>query len=682
MDQGQLGTSWAPRLAAGANEVLSLARTRDIRLKTLHTTLQEIARVSASALAVARTSVWLLRGTRLECTILVQNGESVPAAELKSLQLEIASCPKYIERLRDQLAIAIPSTATDSVCSGLEAYLAQYDVGAMLDVPLALGGELLGVICNEHVGGTRAWHGDEVMYGNLVATVVMSQLEAERRLRADLRADGTEARYAHLVESLPVAVYAFDVRTGSLEYVSPNIVQLGGLTQEQWLAQGGVRSWVACIDPEDRPAILLRFEQTLAETFDPDVTYRIRLPDGTRRFVRDRCSIVRDRLGRPIALHGMLADVTAEHEALLLIREHARRFDELLANSELGAVVLNLDGTVRSANEALRRIIGGGDWVGAAWFKARVASKDRARAEAIFTADVASGRVTPRTEAALLTASGEERPFLWTNSALRSADGSLEGVACLGVDLTDRDRHQAGQYHAQRLESLGQLSAAIAHDFNNALQVITATAEEMEHALGSRAGGSLEDHRAAVDHAKALVRSLLMFARKDGSAESTVAVDGQVRGSQPLLARIAGGHPLELQLDAEAAIVRIDPVQLNQVLVNLVSNAAHAMHGRAGQIRVRTFMGRADAALAPDLDPAQRYVCIAVEDQGIGIPTGLLATIFEPFFTSKADRGTGLGLATAQAIARRAGGQITVQSTVGEGANFLVWLPLNEGSGA
>src|SRR5262249_41564616 len=141
---------------------------------------------------------------------------------------------------------------------------------------------------------------------------------------------------------------------------------------------------------------------------------------------------------------------------------------------------------------------------------------------------------------------------------------------------------------------------------------------------------------------------------------------------------IASPQNVEATLDARSALVNIDPVHLQQVLLNLVTNAAHAMQHKAGRIRIVSGRRQPDprAARENGAELERPYVRLSVEDQGVGIPRELQGAIFEPFFTSKAERGTGLGLATARAIVGRAGGFLEVESDLGRGATFHVWLPL------
>lgn len=655
------------RLSVGAAQILRLARTEDIRLSTIPRTLEAIARISSRALGVARASVWLRDGDALVCALTLVGEVSGDAS---ALRLESPECGAYLAALASFVPLSIPDVERAPICRGLDRYLAPNAVGALLDVPLGRGGELIGVICHEHVGGPRAWTDDEVRFADLVGTVVVSQLESERRLRAELEAAGNAARYAHLVASLPVTVYAFDYHTGALDYLSPNIEAITGLTHEGWNAIGGLRAWLERIHPDDRPAVRARFDVARTGRVEPDLTYAIDLPNGTRRYFRDKCAVVRDFAGRPIALHGTIADVTREHLAQLTTREYARRFEDLLAHAELASVSIDREGVVRVANAAFLRAIGRPveQVVGQRWFDALVAPDDRARAEASHREAIASGVVPPRSELAVLSASGEPRRFLWSHTALRSFDGTLEGIASLGLDLTERDLTRDARHHAERKASLGELAASVAHDFNNVLQVLSSAAEEAELLGGERVATPLAEHQAAIRHARALVASLLAFARPAAAVTTPLIVDDQLRAMLPLLARL--GAPIELALDAPGAKVTIGSVQLQQAVVNLVTNAAHAMRGRPGAVVVRTTC----APRGPDDAP---WLRLSVEDRGVGIPAELHAAVFEPYFTQKKDQGTGLGLATVRAIVERAAGVVELRSTVDVGATFDLWFPLS-----
>ncbi|MFB9972042.1 ATP-binding protein [Pseudoroseomonas cervicalis] len=240
-----------------------------------------------------------------------------------------------------------------------------------------------------------------------------------------------------------------------------------------------------------------------------------------------------------------------------------------------------------------------------------------------------------------------------------------------------------------RLQALGVLAGGIAHDFNNLLAVVLGATEDAVRLAGPDAPPALLTELAQVQEAAgrgaALVRQMMAYARQQVLAPRLVplnaAVEGMAQLLRPLLSRSV---TLALELDSPGRLVRIDPTQLDRVLMNLAMNAHQAMP-RGGRLVLRT--GRA-LLLEPQQEgaeriPAGRWTVLEVEDSGEGIPPEILPRIFEPFFTGRgAQGGTGMGLATVHGIVRQSGGYVSVRSRPGEGACFRILLPRVEEAAA
>jgi signal transduction histidine kinase/ActR/RegA family two-component response regulator len=235
-------------------------------------------------------------------------------------------------------------------------------------------------------------------------------------------------------------------------------------------------------------------------------------------------------------------------------------------------------------------------------------------------------------------------------------------------------------FQSKKLESVGRLAAGIAHDFNNLLTVIRTHVRLLEGAVAS--GDTAAQDLATIDQAATkgahLTQQLLAFARRGILRPETFAVDDVVTQVRGLLARVlpANLHVI-VRADSAPLYVTADRQQVEHVLINLALNARDASpHG--GQVRITTRrlqIGRRVPEPGVDL-PRGEYVVLEVSDDGVGITKDVLPHIFEPFFTTKIDNGgTGLGLASAQGIAQRAGGTISVRSEPGRGATFNVYLP-------
>jgi signal transduction histidine kinase len=235
----------------------------------------------------------------------------------------------------------------------------------------------------------------------------------------------------------------------------------------------------------------------------------------------------------------------------------------------------------------------------------------------------------------------------------------------------------------ERMESLGRLAAGVAHDFNNVLQVIKLTTGSLRYSATGRADATaLDEIDDATIHGAALVAQLLTFARQQPQDPQRFDVLGRLRALAPMLRRVAGASvECEVTITEGAAIVLMDPAQLEQIAINLVSNARDAV-GRDGGGRVTVTL---DALTVSANDPRTGttapgdYVRLMVADNGHGIPADIRCRIFEPFFTTKENgKGSGLGLAMVHGIVRRAGGNVTVDSAPGRGATFCVYLPVLE----
>ncbi len=258
-----------------------------------------------------------------------------------------------------------------------------------------------------------------------------------------------------------------------------------------------------------------------------------------------------------------------------------------------------------------------------------------------------------------------------------------EGVAATGyihvlTDLTEHRRLEEQLRQSQKMDAMGRLAGGIAHDFNNMLTVITSCAELMlmeERSEEDRL--RLGEVAGAAARAAALTRQLLTFTRQQVVQARIVDLSDIVRGLEPILRRVLPANiDFSTRLDASGGSVLADPSQLEQVVMNLVVNAADAMN-QGGTLRVETRHG--DAAewnAGGGSMPAGRVTVLVVEDTGTGIDDATRVRMFEPFFTTKGvGQGTGLGLSTTYGIVTGLGGDIRVRSAPGQGATFTIGIP-------
>ena len=255
----------------------------------------------------------------------------------------------------------------------------------------------------------------------------------------------------------------------------------------------------------------------------------------------------------------------------------------------------------------------------------------------------------------------------------------LRRLRAANDDLERRVRERTEELlQAQKMEAIGQLAGGIAHDFNNQLFVINGYTELLlkRFAADPAVRSYLEEVRRAGDHASGLTRQLLAFSRKQVLQPEVLDLNHVVKDAEKMLRRLLG-EQIAIAVSCAPAIggVLADPVQVQQVLINLSVNARDAMP-EGGRLLIETAEFEVDTAAARDGLVPGRYVVLKVEDNGTGMDEATRARIFEPFFTTKEKgKGTGLGLSTVYGIVQQSGAHLSVESEPGRGTAFRIFFP-------
>jgi signal transduction histidine kinase len=259
---------------------------------------------------------------------------------------------------------------------------------------------------------------------------------------------------------------------------------------------------------------------------------------------------------------------------------------------------------------------------------------------------------------------------------LRNPIGPEEMLARVSRIMTDYQRMEEQLRQAQKMEAVGRLAGGVAHDFNNLLTVISGYAALLLDDLGPEGERpELDEIQNAVKRAAEMTRQLLTFSRKQVWQPQVLDVNAVVSGMEGMLRRLIGEDiALVTALAGGLGKVKADPGQIEQVIMNLAVNARDAMP-RGGKLLIETETAHLEAGEIPAL-PSGRYVLMSVSDTGHGMSAETASRIFEPFFTTKpVGKGTGLGLSTAIGIVQQGGGALTVESKLGAGTVFRVYLP-------
>ncbi|GAB4175676.1 MAG: hypothetical protein OHK0024_12690 [Thalassobaculales bacterium] len=352
-------------------------------------------------------------------------------------------------------------------------------------------------------------------------------------------------------------------------------------------------------------------------------------------------------------------------------------FARFLDASPLGIALADPEGWVRRANAAFQALAGG-DVTGR--LLADLIHPDDRPAVAGRLAAMAAGDASDLAPEARLADNPERVVAIYLG---RQSDGWFSIQL---VDVTQRRRLEAQFSQGQKMQAVGQLAGGVAHDFNNLLTAMIGFCDLLlqRHRAGDESFADVMQIKQNASRAANLVRQLLAFSRRQQLAPRVIDVTEVLQELSHLLRRVIGENiHLELEHGRDLKPVRVDPGQLDQVIINLAVNARDAMpEGGRLSLHTANVVRQTAERRGDEIVPAGQYVRIELADTGSGIPPDVLPRIFEPFFTTKpVGKGTGLGLSTVFGIVKQTGGFIAVDSTPGRGTRFTIDLPIHQGDG-
>lgn len=516
--------------------------------------------------------------------------------------------------------------------------------------------------------------------GNPVRMVGTVQDITERK-RAEEELRQARNRMQQYLDIAGVMLVALD-RNGRITLINKKGCAVLAYEREEELVG---RDWFdTCLPASVAGAVRSVFAKTMRDEVEPAEQYDnpVLTRAGTERMIAWHNAVLRDDGGQPAGTLSSGEDITERRLAEDALRRSEANYRDLVEHATYGIYRSNLEGSLLTVNRALVDMLGyesHDDLLGLDLVE-DVYAEDSQRAQLVDqyrNAERVDGLEVQwkRKDGTPITVRLSGRPVL-------DEQGRAESFEMIAEDVTAQRTLEAQLRQAQKMEAVGQLTGGIAHDFNNILTVILSNADLIASALPpdqTDLGADLKELHAAAHRGATLVRKLLGFSRRERLEFRPVDLSKLVTDMSRMLRRVVP-ESIEIQLRATGALgtVQADPGAVEQILLNLATNARDAMP-EGGILRIeteQTWLDQAYHATHPWCEPGE-YTCIIVSDTGVGMDRETRERIFEPFYTTKPHgEGTGLGMAMIYGLVKQHAGYVNVYSERGQGTTVRVYLPV------
>ncbi len=494
----------------------------------------------------------------------------------------------------------------------------------------------------------------------------------------------------HMLDATCVWVDTLDM-AGRVTLWNRAAEAISGYSREEVLGNARIWEWLYP-DPAYRQEVFARAEDILREGDQVEgFENTIRHKDGQNRIVSWYSNSMSDAGGAPMGSIALGIDVTERKEQALQIQREREWSANLLKLAPDLVLGLGEGGQILLFNQFAETLTGykAGEVLGQSWIDRFIAEEERETVRAVWQDIVNHQRTSHRHENRIVTRSGEERLIRWNNTFISEA-GNFRMVLSIGEDVTETRRAEEKRLelerrmlHSQKLESLGVLAGGIAHDFNNLLMAMLGNLELAMLDLSplSRARAPLDQIESIVHRAADLTRQMLAYSGRGAFQVQPMDLNALVKENVHLFrAVVSRSIAFQLELTPDPAWIHADPGQIQQVIMNLVSNASEAIGNQTGVVTLSTcrrFVEAGDLALSrcSEIPPPGSYVELQVTDTGCGMDAEVLRRIFDPFFTTKFT-GRGLGMSAILGIVQGHHGAILMDSAPGRGTDIRVLLPV------
>ncbi|RDJ03245.1 hybrid sensor histidine kinase/response regulator [Rhizobium grahamii] len=514
---------------------------------------------------------------------------------------------------------------------------------------------------------------------------VVQDVTDRRKAQRDLRE--SEARFRALAQAIPNHVWTARP-DGQLDWFNERVYEYAGASQGELDED----QWTRIVHPEDLDGVLSVWQLSLGSGQPYETEFRLRRADGKYRWHIVRAVPTKDEEGRVVRWIGTNTDIEDQRESRAKLEALNETLEQRVAERTADRdrmwrlstdimLVADFDARITAVNPAWTTIF---EWdeqdlIGRSFIDL-VHPDDRAGTLAELER-LSEGATTFSFENRYQTKDGNYRRISWT------AVPDEAFIHAVGRDVTE-EREAAASLRktelalqqAQKMEAIGNLTGGVAHDFNNLLQIVGGNLQLLvkDVAGNERAQSKISNALAGVDRGSKLAAQLLAFGRRQALDPRVVNVGRLIRAVDEMLRRTIGeGIEVETVISGGLWNTLIDPMQIENAVLNLAINARDAMDG-FGRLTIEAGNAYIDDAYArqhQDVEPGQ-YVSLSVTDTGTGMPPELIEKVFEPFFSTKPEgKGTGLGLSMVYGFVRQTGGHVKIYSEPGHGTTVKIYLP-------